>query len=416
MTDHHFPYVQELLHAEQVCVAELAQTYGTPLYVYSQTALIENYQRYAQAFGADTLICYAMKANSNLGVLKALAACGAGFDIVSGGELERVLAAGGQPGKVVFSGVGKSQAEMRFALEAGIHCFNVESASELEQLHQVAVELGQTARISFRVNPNVDAKTHPYISTGLQTSKFGVAMADAPALYRRAQALAGIEPVGIDCHIGSQILDVAPLLEALDHILDLVDSLKAQGIALEHIDMGGGLGVLYEDADEPADFNHYCQTLQQRVSAAGYRLVLEPGRSIVADAGMLITQVTHLKSGAEKNFAVVDAAMNDLLRPALYGAWQRVLPVRRSNTPEQVWDVVGPVCESGDFLAKDRSLALVEGDLLAVMQAGAYGFVMASNYNTRPRAAEVMVAGERSWLIRRRETVADLLAAEMGLD
>lgn len=416
MTQLPFSYQQQALHAEEVPMADLAKTYGTPLYVYSQTALMGNYQRYAHAFPSNTLICYALKANSNLSVLRTLAECGAGFDIVSGGELERVLAAGGAPEKVVFSGVGKSQAEMRFALEVGIHCFNVESASELEQLHQVASEMRQTARISFRVNPNVDAKTHPYISTGLQTNKFGVPMADALALYQRAQALSGIQPIGIDCHIGSQILDVAPLLEALDNVLMLADALKAQGIALEHIDMGGGLGVLYEDQDQPANFARYCEALQARVCAAGYQLLLEPGRSIVADAGALLTQVITLKTGAEKNFAVVDAAMNDLLRPALYGAWQRVVPVQQTAQPELVWDVVGPVCESGDFLAKDRSLALAEGDYLAVLQSGAYGFVMSSNYNTRPRAAEVMVAGSQSWLIRRRETVSELLAAEQGLN
>lgn len=415
MTQSYFSYHQRTLYAEQVAITDLAKKFGTPLYVYSQNALIENYQRYADAFSAEALICYALKANSNLSVIKTLAACGAGFDIVSGGELERVLAAGGDPGKVVFSGVGKAQDEMRFALEVGIHCFNVESASELEQLQQVAAEMGRVARISLRVNPNVDAKTHPYISTGLQSSKFGVPIADAPALYHRAHALSAIEPVGIDCHIGSQILDIAPLLEALDNMLALAAELRAQGIELKHIDMGGGLGVLYEDQDEPANFTRYCQALQERVCAAGYQLLLEPGRSIVADAGALITQVTLLKPGVVKNFAVVDAAMNDLIRPALYGAWQRVVPVQQTNVSEQIWDVVGPVCESGDFLAKDRSLALAEGDYLAVLQAGAYGFVMASNYNTRPRAAEVMVADQRSWLIRRRENVADLLAAEQGL-
>lgn len=411
-----FLHHNNVLHAEDVSVRELASEFGTPLYVYSENALLSQFQAYQDSLGGYAgKICYAVKANSNLGVLKTLASQGAGFDIVSGGELERVLAVGGDPAQVVFSGVGKQPSEMARALEVDIHCFNVESLSELEQLSQVAVEQGREARVSLRVNPNVDAGTHPYISTGLKDNKFGVPIEDAEAFYRRAVELPGVDPVGVDCHIGSQMTDVAPLLEALDSVLALVRSLREQGIMLKHVDMGGGLGVSYEEGETAPDIQAYITQLKDRLAPEGLELILEPGRSIAADAGIFVTRVSALKTGEDKNFAVVDGAMNDLLRPSLYGAWQRVVPVNPTPGTPRTWDVVGPVCESGDFLAKSRELVLAEGDLLAVMQAGAYGYVMASNYNTRPRPAEVMVSGDKARLVRRRETVADLLAHEQGL-
>ncbi len=411
-----FLHHNNVLHAEDVSVRALASEFGTPLYVYSENALLGQFQAYQDALGGYAgKICYAVKANSNLGVLKALASQGAGFDIVSVGELERVLAAGGDPSLVVFSGVGKQPSEMARALEVGIHCFNVESLSELEELSRVATEQERVARVSLRVNPNVDAGTHPYISTGLKDNKFGVPIEDAEAFYSRAVELPGVEPVGVDCHIGSQLTDVAPLLEALDSVLALVRSLREQGIMLKHVDMGGGLGVSYEEGETAPDFQAYITRLKDRLAPEGLELILEPGRSIAADAGIFVTRVSALKTGEDKNFAVVDGAMNDLLRPSLYGAWQRVVPVNPTPGTPRTWDVVGPVCESGDFLAKSRELVLAEGDLLAVMQAGAYGYVMASNYNTRPRPAEVMVSGDKARLVRRRETVADLLAHEQGL-
>ncbi|MCH8551479.1 MAG: diaminopimelate decarboxylase [Natronospirillum sp.] len=410
-----FLHDNNCLHAEQVPVEQLAETFGTPLYVYSRQALISQYQRYQSAVSEQDMICYAVKANSNLAVLRTLADQGAGFDIVSGGELERVLAAGGDPARVVFSGVGKQPAEMQRALEVGIHCFNVESLRELEQLQAVAASLETVARVSLRVNPDVDARTHPYISTGLKANKFGVPVEDAETFYLQARDMAFIEPVGVDCHIGSQLTETEPLLEALDSLLVLVGRLRTQGIELVHVDMGGGLGVSYEEGEQPPDIEQYIAIVHDRLAAQGLHLILEPGRSIVADAGMFLTRVSLLKTGEEKNFAVVDGAMNDLLRPALYGAWQRVVPVTPRPGKPALWDIVGPICETGDFLAKDRELVLAEGDLLAVMQAGAYGFVMSSNYNTRPRAAEVMVDGDKAHLVRRRETLSELLAAEQEL-
>jgi diaminopimelate decarboxylase len=410
------------LHVEGVALAEIAARYGTPCYVYSRAALAKAYAAYRdtlRAYGlADrSLVCYAVKANSNLAILNLFARLGAGFDIVSGGELARVIAAGGDPGKVVFSGVGKSRAEMRTALEAGIHCFNVESASELEQLNDVAGSLGRRAPISLRVNPDVDAKTHPYISTGLKTAKFGVAYGDAFDLYRRAAALAHIAVKGIDCHIGSQLLDPAPAAEAADKVLALVDRLADAGIALEHIDLGGGMGIQYH-ADEPAPATaDYLAPMLAKLAGRRETLVFEPGRSLVGNAGLLLTRVEVLKPGELKHFAVVDAAMNDLMRPALYDAWHDILKVGAgaTATAKATYEIVGPVCESGDFLGHDRELALSEGDLLAILSTGAYGMAMASNYNSRPRAAEIMVDGGAVHLVRRRERLAELFALESTL-
>ncbi|MFC3851796.1 diaminopimelate decarboxylase [Salinispirillum marinum] len=415
-----FVYRHGVLHAEACAVPDLVRQFGTPLYVYSKQALVEQYQRYQDALGDyDGHICYAVKANSNLRVLAVLAEAGAGFDIVSGGELERVLRAGGKADRIVFSGVGKQKDEIARALAVGIHCFNVESYPELELINAVASELRLVAPVSLRVNPNVDAGTHPYISTGLKANKFGVPIEQADAFYARAADLAHINVVGVDCHIGSQLTDIAPLAESLDSVLALVDRLAEQGIQLRHVDMGGGLGISYQDHETAPDIEGYIDFLKQRLASRGLALVLEPGRSIVGDAGIFVTEVALLKEGEEKNFAVVDGAMNDLLRPALYGAWQRVQPVVPRTEPDagelKHWDIVGPICETGDFLAKDRALNLQPKDLLAVMQSGAYGFVMASNYNTRPRAAEVMVDGDKVHLVRRRETLDDLLALEEGL-
>ena len=413
---------QDGLHVEGVALAEIAAHFGTPCYVYSRAALTAAFAGYldalqAHGLGDRALICYAVKANSNLAILKLFADPGAGFDIVSGGELARVIAAGGDANKIVFSGVGKSRAEMRAALEAGIHCFNVESTSELEQLSEVAGSLGRRAPVSLRVNPDVDAKTHPYISTGLKSAKFGVAIADAFDIYRRAASLPHIAVKGIDCHIGSQLLDPAPAAEAADKVLALVDRLAAAGIVLEHIDLGGGMGIQYR-ADEPApDASAYLAPMLKRLAGRREKLVFEPGRSLVGNAGLLLTRVEVLKPGEEKHFAVVDAAMNDLMRPALYDAWHDIVPVAKvgaGDTPMS-YEIVGPVCESGDFLGHDRMLALNEGDLLAILSAGAYGMAMASNYNTRPRAAEVMVDGGDVHLIRRREEIAELFALESVL-
>ena len=420
------------LHVEGVALADIAARFGTPCYVYSRAALTKAYAAYRDALQANgvadrSLICYAVKANSNLAILNLFAGLGAGFDIVSGGELARVFAAGGVAAKIVFSGVGKSRAEMRAALEAGIHCFNVESASELEQLNEVAGSLGRRAPVSLRVNPDVDARTHPYIATGLKTAKFGVAFGDAFELYRRAAVLPSIAVTGIDCHIGSQLLDPAPAAEAADKVLALVDQLAATGIALEHIDLGGGLGIQYR-ADEPAPAPaDYLAPMLAKLSTRRERLVFEPGRSLVGNAGLLLTRVEVLKPGEDKHFAVVDAAMNDLMRPALYDAWHDIVPVAGASQGAKAgagetatgapmnYEIVGPVCESGDFLGHDRQLALREGDLLAILSAGAYGMSMASNYNTRPRAAEVMVDGDAMHLIRRREDVAELFALESVL-
>jgi len=407
-----FEYRASRLYAEDVPLTDIAQAVGTPCYVYSRRALTEAYQRFDQAFaGQPHLLCYAVKANPNLAILNLFARLGAGFDIVSGGELARVLAAGGDAQRVVFSGVGKTAAEMRAALQAGILCFNVESEAELERLNQVAGEMGCRAPVSLRVNPDVDPKTHPYISTGLKESKFGVEYGLAFELYQRAAAMPHLAVRGIDCHIGSQITEVSPFLAALDKVLDLVDRLQALGIAIEHLDLGGGVGIRYRD-ETPIEIVQYAQAVQLRLAGRGLKLLLEPGRALVGNAAVLLTRVEYLKPGAAKSFAVVDAAMNDLMRPALYDAYHDILPVAPHSGSQQAYDVVGPVCESGDFLGKNRYLVLEAGDLLAVLSAGAYGMSMSSNYNTRARAAEVMVDGEQMFLVRRREEIAQLYALE----
>ncbi|MDX1252436.1 MAG: diaminopimelate decarboxylase [Gammaproteobacteria bacterium] len=409
----HFSYRNGALHAEDADLAQIAATHGTPCYVYSRATIERHWHAFDRAFaGHDHLVCYAVKANSNLAVLNVLARLGSGFDIVSGGELERVLAAGGDPAKVVFSGVGKRADEMRRALEAGIHCFNVESLPELERLNTVAEEIGVRAPVSLRVNPDVDARTHPYISTGLKENKFGIDIAEAREAYARAAGLPHIEIVGVDCHIGSQLTEIEPFVDALDRLLHLVDDLAAQGIAIDHIDIGGGLGIAYhgETPPSPAD---YAAALLPKLAGRGHKILLEPGRAIVGNAGVLLTTVEYLKHTAHKNFALVDAGMNDLIRPALYKAWQDIVEVTpRTAREPQHYDVVGPVCETGDFLGKDRSLNIQPGDVLAVRSAGAYGFVMSSNYNTRPRAAEVIVDGDQIHLVRARETVQALFAGE----
>jgi len=400
------------LHLEGVALDTLAERFGTPLYVYSRQALETAYQAYAEAF-ANTphLICYAVKANSSLAILNLFARLGAGFDIVSGGELARVLAAGGDPGKVVFSGVGKTADEMRAALDAGILCFNVESTSELHRLNHVAGELGKVAPVSFRVNPDVDPKTHPYISTGLKENKFGVPIADAPTLYRLAASLPNLKVTGIDCHIGSQLTDLSPLADAADRVLALVDMLAAEGIALHHIDLGGGVGIRYRD-ETPPDLAAYGRVLAARFAGRREKLLLEPGRSLVGNAGLLLTRVEYLKPSEDKNFAIVDAAMNDLMRPALYEAYHDIVAVNERKTPTQRYDIVGPICETGDFLGFARDLAIEEGDLLALLSAGAYGMSMASNYNSRPRAAEILIDKNEIHLIRERETQDSLMAGE----
>lgn len=400
------------LLAESVPLADIAARFGTPCYVYSRAALESALDEFQQELtGTNSLVCYALKANSSLAVLNVFARRGAGFDIVSIGELQRALAAGADPKKTVFSGVGKSAAEMADALNIGILCFNVESAPELDRLNEVAAGLNKKAPISLRVNPDVDAKTHPYISTGLKENKFGVAYEDAPAVYQHAARLPNLEIVGIDCHIGSQLLDPAPFAEALDKLLLLIDQLAAKGIDLHHIDLGGGLGIRYKDEVAPT-VKDYLQPMLHALKDRRLKILLEPGRRLVGNAGVLLTQVEYLKPGAAKNFAIVNAAMNDLARPALYDAWHDIVPVSPRNGAPCNWDIVGPICESGDFLGRNRSLALEPGDLLAVMSAGAYGMVMSSNYNTRPRAAEVMVDGANAHLIRQRETVEELYAHE----
>ncbi|MDS9875574.1 diaminopimelate decarboxylase [Pseudomonas protegens] len=407
-----FNYRDGELFAEGVALSAIAERFGTPTYVYSRAHIEAQYQAYAQALaGMPHLVCFAVKANSNLGVLNVLARLGAGFDIVSRGELERVLAAGGQADKIVFSGVGKTRDDMRRALEVGVHCFNVESAEELERLQLVAAELGVRAPVSLRVNPDVDAGTHPYISTGLKENKFGIDIATAEDVYIRAAQLPNLEIVGVDCHIGSQLTTLEPFIDALDRLLDLVDRLGECGIYLRHIDLGGGLGVRYRD-EEPPLAADYVKAVRERMDGRDLALVFEPGRFIVANAGALLTRVEYLKHTEHKDFAIVDGAMNDLIRPALYQAWMDVSAVRPRDTEPRTYDIVGPICETGDFLAKERTLALAEGDLLAVHSAGAYGFVMSSNYNTRGRAAEVLVDGDQAVEVRRRETVAELFAGE----
>jgi diaminopimelate decarboxylase len=409
----HFEYRDGELYAEGVRAADIAARFGTPCYVYSRATLERHYRAFDEALaGVPHQVCYAVKANSNLAVLGVLARLGAGFDIVSGGELFRVRKAGGDPARVVFSGVGKSAEEMREALAAGIHCFNIESESELLRLNGIAVEMKQRAPIALRVNPDVDAKTHPYISTGLKDNKFGVDIATAERLYAQAAQLPGIQVIGVASHIGSQLLDLQPFLDALDRVLALVQRLHVAGIVLQHVDVGGGLGVRYRDENPPHP-RDWAAALKQKLSASGLKIMTEPGRAIAGNAGVLLTRVQALKHGEHKNFAVVDAAMNDLLRPTLYKAWMNIIPAReRSAAAPRTYDVVGPVCETGDWLGKERELALAEGDLLAVRTAGAYGFAMASNYNSRGRAAEVMVDGDSAHLVRVRESRDDLVRGE----
>jgi len=407
-----FNYRDGELFAEGVALSAIAERYGTPTYVYSRAHIEAQYRSYADALqGTEHLVCFAVKANSNLGVLNVLARLGAGFDIVSGGELERVLAAGGRADRVVFSGVGKTREDMRRALEVGVHCFNVESTDELERLQVVAAEMGKVAPVSLRVNPDVDAGTHPYISTGLKENKFGIAIADAEAIYVRAAQLPNLEVVGVDCHIGSQLTTVEPFLDALDRLLVLVNRLAECGIHLRHLDLGGGVGVRYRD-EQPPQVADYIKAIRERVGERDLALVFEPGRYIVANAGVLLTRVEYLKHTEHKDFAIIDAAMNDLIRPALYQAWMGVSAVKPRAGEGRAYDLVGPICETGDFLGKDRVLNLAEGDLLAVESAGAYGFVMSSNYNTRGRCAEILVDGDQAFEVRRRETVAELYAGE----
>ena len=412
----HFNYRDGLLHAESVPLDQIAERFGTPCYVYSRATLERHWHAFDTAFADQPhLICFAVKANANLAVLNCLARLGSGFDIVSVGELERVLAAGGDPAKVIFSGVGKRADEMRRALELDIRCFNLESEGELLRLNAVAGALGRVAPVSFRVNPDVDAGTHPYIATGLKENKFGIDIRDALRVYREAAALPHIRVTGIDCHIGSQLTTVAPFLDALDRVLALADALAEAGIAIEHLDLGGGLGIRYTE-ETPPEPAQYAAALLGRLAGRGYEILLEPGRAIVGNAGVLLTRVEYLKHTAHKDFAIIDAAMNDLLRPALYQARQDIVPVQTDGRGRRGrYDLVGPVCETGDFLGKDRDLSLTPGDLLAVRGSGAYGFTMSSNYNTRPRAAEVMVDDEQAHLVRRRETIAELFAGESTL-
>ena len=416
----HFSYLHGQLHAESIPLAEIAANVGTPAYVYSRATLSRHYQAFENALaGIPHLVCYAVKANSNLAVLNLLAKLGAGFDIVSGGELERVIRAGGDPARVVFSGVGKTAEEIQAGLRAGIKCFNVESAEELERIASIAGQLGVRAPVSLRVNPDVDPKTHPYISTGLKENKFGIPVEEAYQLYTMAQdEYPMLDLVGIDCHIGSQLTDMSPLLEALDRVLDIVEKLEAAGVNLKHLDIGGGLGIAYQDETPPMP-DQYVHALRQRLeqrAMSELTLILEPGRAIAGNAGVLLTRVEYLKKTPGHHFAIVDAAMNDLMRPALYDAWQEVVPVvPRSSEESKVWDIVGPVCETGDTLARQRELSLQEGDLLAIRSSGAYGFSMSSNYNTRPRPPEVMVDGESFHVVRRRENMDDLMAMESVL-
>ena len=408
----HFNYQENRLYAENVSLARVAEAVGTPCYVYSRATFERHYSAYVEACGDHPhLICYAVKANSNIAVLNLLARLGSGFDIVSGGELARVLAAGADPGRIVFSGVGKSGVEIRAALDAGVHCFNVESEAELEIINVIAGECGKIAPISIRVNPDVDAQTHPYISTGLKENKFGIDVSQALRVYQIAAGLDHLQIKGVDCHIGSQLTSLSPFLDALDRVLVLVDELAAIGIKLEHLDLGGGLGVNYQNENPPHPAE-YARAIVKKLGGRKLKLILEPGRAIAANAGILLTEVELLKENQGKHFAVVNAAMNDLVRPALYNAWQSIIPVQPRSGVTRSYDVVGPICETGDFLGKDRDLCLARGDLLAVRSAGAYGFTMSSNYNTRNRCAEVMVDGDQFYLIRRRETFADQMALE----
>ncbi len=415
MTDFH--YQQEVLFCEQTSLADIAEQFGTPTYVYSRAAFTRHFLEYLNALGDHPgMICYAVKANSNIAVLSILAKLGAGFDIVSVGELERVLRAGGDPARIVFSGVAKTADEMRRALEVGVYCFNVESSAELKRLNKVAKSMGVKAPVSLRVNPDVDAQTHPYISTGLKENKFGVDIEEAINVYQKADSLSHLTIKGVDCHIGSQLTSIDPFLDALDRLLRLIDRLADLGINIEHLDLGGGIGVTY-DNETPPVIADYFNEVKARLGGRSIAIAMEPGRSIAANAGVLLTKVEYLKPTPHKNFAIIDAGMNDNIRPSLYQAWQRVLPVKESSPQEAMkWDLVGPVCETGDFLAKDRDLALRKGDKLALMSAGAYGFTMSSNYNSRGRAAEIMVDGDQVHLIRERETVADLMRGEKLID
>ncbi len=412
----HFTYRDNQLFVENVAIDAIVKQHGSPCYIYSRATLERHWNAFNNAFGSHAhLICYAVKANSNLGVLNVLARLGSGFDIVSIGELERILQAGGDAKKVVFSGVGKREDEIRAALKIGIRCFNIEVLGELERINQVAGELGVRAPVSFRVNPDVDAQTHPYISTGLKENKFGIAIEDALEAYQAAAALPNIDVVGVDCHIGSQLTQTRPFLDALDKVLLLIDKLHEHGITLKHLDLGGGLGICYRDEQppEPAD---YIRAILARLGDTPLEIMLEPGRAIVGNAGILVTRVEYLKPTEHKNFAIVDAAMNDLVRPALYGAWQDIIPVKNDSTaPELVWDIVGPVCETGDFLGKERTLKLSQNDLLAVRSSGAYGFTMSSNYNSRPRVVEIMVDHDQIHIVRERETLAQLWQGESVL-
>jgi len=407
-----FTLKNNVLHAEDVALTQIAENFGSPCYLYSKSALSQAFERFSAGFkDANHLVCFAVKSNPSLAILNLFAKLGAGFDIVSGGELARVIAAGGDPKKVVFSGVGKTAEEMRAALEAGIFCFNVESASELLRLNDVAASMGKIAPVSLRVNPNVDAKTHPYISTGLKNNKFGVAYEDALNIYLQAAAMSNIAIHGVDCHIGSQITELSPFLDAFDRVLALVDALAENNIQIQHIDLGGGIGICYSD-ETPPEFTAYAKAMREKLGNRDVKLVFEPGRALVGNAGVLVTKVEYLKQTETKNFAIVDAAMNDLMRPALYDAYHDIQAVKPRNEAAMNYEIVGPVCESGDFLGHDRMLALQEGDLLAIMSAGAYGMSMSSNYNTRPRVAEVMVDGSQCHLIRKREKIADLFANE----
>ena len=408
-----FEYRNGSLFAEELALAELAATHGTPCYVYSRATIERHWHAFDDALsGQAHLVCYAVKANSNLAVLNLMARLGSGFDIVSLGELERVLRAGGDPAKVVFSGVAKRDDEMRRSLEVGIKCFNVESVAELERLNLVAGQMGKLAPVSIRVNPDVDAKTHPYISTGLKENKFGIDIEQALDVYQQAAAMPNLRLVGVDCHIGSQLTQVEPFVDALDRVLLLVEQLQQQGITLDHIDVGGGLGICYQDETPPAPAE-YAAAIKQRLNNPAIEILIEPGRAIVGNAGVLVTKVEYLKCGGQKNFAIVDAGMNDLLRPSLYSAWQEILPLQqRDDVSAQDYDIVGPVCETGDFLGKDRHLAIAAGDLLAVRSAGAYGFSMSSNYNSRPRPVELLVDGDAAHVVRRRESIDDLFQQE----
>jgi diaminopimelate decarboxylase len=412
----HFNYKDNALYCEDVAISSLAETYGTPLYVYSRATLQRHWHAFDQALaGRDHLVCYAVKANSNLAVLNVLARLGSGFDIVSGGELQRVLAAGGEPDKIVFSGVGKLPQEMEMALDCGIHCFNVESEQELVLLNQIAEHKKLVAKVSFRVNPDVDAKTHPYISTGLKENKFGINFNDAEQVYQRASEMAHIDVIGIDCHIGSQLTEISPYIDALERLLYLIEQLKIKGIHIQHLDLGGGLGIRYKDETPPLP-KEWSEALKNQLDGFEGRILIEPGRAIAGNAGLLVSQVNYIKHSQDKNFAVIDAAMNDMLRPSLYSAWLEIIRVERnSDQPSMLYDIVGAICESSDFLGKDRELQIAQHDLLAIRSAGAYGFSMASNYNSRNRAAEVMVDGDKHYCVREREVFDDLIRGESVL-